>query len=45
MDWADPLEKEMGTHSTIIVWEIPLTEERGGLQSVGSQKSWTKLSD
>ena len=40
-----PLEKEMTTHSSILVWEIPWTEESGGLQSVGSQKSWTWLSD
>ena len=32
----DPLEKEMATHSGIIVWEIPWTEEPGGLQSTGS---------
>ena len=35
--WEDPLEKEMATHSSILVWEIPWTEEPGGLQSVGSQ--------
>ena len=32
------LEKEMATHSSILVWEIPWTEEPGGLQSVGSQR-------
>ena len=37
----DPLEKEMATHSSILAWEIPWTEEPGGLQSMGSQKSWT----
>ena len=41
----DPLEKEMATRSRILSWEIPLTEEPGGLQSVGSQKSWTRLSN
>ena len=41
----DPLEKEMATHSNIVAWEIPWTEEPGGLQSMGSQKSWTWLSD
>ena len=41
----DPLEKEMATHSSILGWEIPRTEESGGLQSVGSQKSWTQLSN
>ena len=34
----DPLEKEMATHSSILVWEIPQTEEPGGLQSMGSQR-------
>ena len=41
-----PLEKEMATHSSILAWEIPQTEESGGLQSMaGSQKSWTWLRD
>ena len=35
----DPLEKEMATHSSILAWEIPWTEESGGLQFIGSQKS------
>ena len=39
----DPLEKEMANHSSILAWEIPWTEEPGGLQSTGSQKSQTKL--
>ena len=34
----DPLEKEMATHSSILVWEIPWTEEPGGLQSMGLQE-------
>ena len=34
----DPLEKEMVTHSSLLAWEIPWTEEPGGLQSVGSQR-------
>ena len=34
----NPLEKEMATHSSILAWEIPWTEESGGLQSMGSQK-------
>ena len=34
----DPLEKEMATHSTMLAWEIPQTEELGGLQSLGSQR-------
>ena len=37
----DPLEKEMATHSSILAWEILWTEEPGGLQSMGLQKSWT----
>ena len=37
----DPLEKEMATHSSILVWEISWTGEPGGLQSMGSQKSRT----
>ena len=35
--WDDPLEKEMATHSSILAWRIPRTEEPGGLQSMGSQ--------
>ena len=35
----DPLEKEMATHSSILAWEIPWTEDPGGLQSMGSQES------
>ena len=34
----DPLEKEVVTHSSILAWEIPMTEEPGRLQSVGSQE-------
>ena len=34
----DPLEKEMATHSNILAWEIPWTEEPGELQSMGSQR-------
>ena len=41
LDWEDPLEKEMATHSSILAWEIPCTEEPGGLQSMRSQKSQT----
>ena len=33
LGWEDPLQKEMATHSSILVWEIPWTEEPGGLQS------------
>ena len=41
----DPLETEMATHSSILAWEIPWTEEPGGLQSMGQQQSWARLSD
>ena len=36
--WEDPLEEEMRTHSNILAWRIPWTEEPGGLQSMGSQR-------
>ena len=39
------LEKEMAIHSSILAWEIPWIKEPGGLQSVGSQKSQTRLND
>ena len=38
LGWGDPLEKEMATHSSILAWRIPWTEEPGGLQSTGSQR-------
>ena len=38
LGWEDPLEKEMATHSSILAWRFPWTEERGGLQSMGSQR-------
>ena len=37
LSWEDPLEKEMATYSSILAWEIPWTEEPGGLQSMGLQ--------
>ena len=43
LGWEDPLEKEMATHSSILAWEIPCTEEPGGLQSMGLQKCGTQL--
>ena len=43
-DWEDALEKGMGTHSSILAWIIPWTEEPGGLQSMRSQ-SQTQLSN
>ena len=42
LDWEDPPDKEMTTHSNILAWRIPWTEELGGLPSVhGVAKSWT----
>ena len=41
----DPLEKDRVTHSSILAWEIPWTEEPVRLQSMGWQKSWAGLSD
>ena len=38
LGWEDPLEKEIATHSSILVWEIPWIEEPGGLQSMGITK-------
>ena len=39
----EPLEKEIATHCSILAREIPWTEEPSGLQSVGLQKTWTRL--
>ena len=44
----DPLEEEMATHSSVLAWEVPRTEEPGGLQSLESQSrteahSWSKV--
>ena len=39
------VEKHMATPSSVLAWRIPWTEEPGGLQSMGSLKSWTRLSD
>ena len=41
----DPLEKKMATYFSILAWEILWTEEPGGLQSMGLQKSQTRLND
>ena len=38
LGWEDPLEKGMATHSSILAWEIPWTEEPGGVQSMGSER-------
>ena len=39
LDWEDPLEKEMTTHSSILAWRIPWMEELGGLQSTSRKES------
>ena len=44
MGQEDPLEEEIATHSTILAWRTPWTDEPEGLQSMGSQ-SWTRRSD
>ena len=38
LGWEDPLEKEMATHSSILAWKIPCSEEPGKLQSMESQR-------
>ena len=38
LGWEDPLEEEMATHTSILAWKIPWTEEAGGLQSMGSHR-------
>ena len=38
LSWEDPLEEEMATHSSILTWRIPWTEEPGGLKSMGWQR-------
>ena len=46
LGWEDPLEKGMATHSSILAWRIPWTEEPGGLHTVyGVTKSQTRLND
>ena len=45
LGWEDPLEKQMTTHSSILAWEIPWTEEPSKLQSMGLQKSQTRFCD
>ena len=42
LGWEDPLEEGMATHSSILAWRIPWTEEPGGLQSIRLQ-SWAQL--
>ena len=38
LGWEDPLEEEMATHSSILAWKIPCTEDPGGLQALGSHR-------
>ena len=38
LGWENPLENEMATDASILAWRIPWTEERGGLQSMGSRE-------
>ena len=45
LGWEDPLEKQKATHSSILAWRIPWTEDPGGLKSMVSQKNWTQLSN
>ena len=45
LGWEDPLEKEMATHSSILPWKIPWTEELGRATVHGVTKSRTRLSD
>ena len=39
LGWKDPLKEGMATHSGILAWRLPWTEEPGGLQSMGSQRA------
>ena len=45
LGWEDSLEWEMETRSSDLAWEIPWTEEHGGLQSMGWRESWILLSN
>ena len=45
LGWKDPLEKGMATHSSILAWRIPRTEDPGGLQSMGCKESDTTECD
>ena len=38
LDWDDPLKKRMATHTSVLAWRVPWTEEPDGLQSKGSQR-------
>ena len=45
LGWEDALEEGMASHSSILIWKIPWTEEPGGATVHGVAKSWTGLSD
>ena len=45
LGWEDPLEKEIATHSSVLAWEIPWTEEPGSLQPMGLQRVGLNWSD
>ena len=42
LDWEDPVEEEITTHSNILIWRTPWTEDPGGLPSTGSQSGTTE---
>ena len=43
LDWEDPREESLATHFSVLAWRVPQTEEPGGLRSMGSPKSQTRL--
>jgi len=45
LGWEDPLEEEMATHSSVLTWEVPWTEELGRAVVRGVTNSWTQLSE
>ena len=45
LGWEDPLEEKMATHSSILAWRIPWTEEADGLQSMGSQSQTDQVTN
>ena len=45
LGWEDALEKEMATHTNILAWRIPWTEEPGGLRSIESQRDTTEVTE
>ena len=45
LGWEDPLEEKMATHSSILAWRIPWTEEADGLQSMGSQSQTDRVTN